>query len=182
MSAPTLQSDPSVPEDWYRISNDFHFRGTGEIRDRTENVVWHHRQDPSGSGTGRIPLSWATTFFRRPDFVVLDRAEEEVLRIRQSQRFPRRRFVMLASEKLLGEIEERSLVSDFYAARFTDGTNWSIWRRLFSAAVHVLSDSGARIRVQMQLHNNWFLCRKDTKDNLQIIATLAFIQSEHCRW
>ena len=89
---------------------------------------------------------------------------------------------MVQSGKVLGEIEERGFVSDFYAAHFTDGSNWSISRRLFSAAVRVKSDGGAHIRVHLQGHNNWFLHRKDTQDNLPIIAVLAFIQSEHCRW
>ncbi len=187
MTTSTPQSDASEQVDWFRLTNDFHARGTGEIRDRSDNVVWHHREHADrNSWVSRILNwilpSWATSFFRRPDFVVLNNAEEEVLRIIQVKRFPRRRFVMVASGSVLGEFEERGIISDSYAAHFADSTRWSISRPLFSSRVLVVSDKGTGIRYDWAGHNNWFIHRGDTRDNLQLIATIAFVQSEHCRW
>jgi len=183
MTVATQQSDASEQLDWFRLTNDFHDRGTGEIRDRSEKVVWHHRE-PSDRGTlvTKFLPSWATSFFRRPDFVLLNDAEEEELRISQVKRFPRRRFVVTARGLVVGEIEERAIVSDSYVAHFADGRRWTISRPLYSARILVVSDEGTRIRMEMQSHNNWFIHRGDAQDNVQIIATLAFVQSEHCRW
>ncbi len=122
MTDATQQSDASEQLDWFRLTNDFHYRGTGEIRNRSEKVVWHHCEpsDQRTLVTQCLP-SWATSFFRRPDFVLLNDAEEEELRISQVKRFPRRRFVLTARGLVVGEIEERAF--EWNGNRTTTGSS-----------------------------------------------------------
>ena len=148
--------------------------GTGEILDSSGKIVWQYSPPQSARNLG-------ISFFKRPDFLLVDSAGKELLRITQTKRFPLRTFAMTAGDSPLARIEERSALTTHYVAQFVGGDQWTLRKPLFSVNFMYLCEDLKSIRVHIFKEVIWYVHRGDTLDNLQLIATVAFVHSEHCR-
>ncbi len=148
--------------------------GAGEIQDSSGKVVWTYRP-PRNSWNLSIGFLW------RPEFILVDASGNGLLRVSQTKRFPLRKFVMTTGGSVVASIEERSRWATDYAAQFLDGPRWSFRKPLYSPNFFASNESGGKVRVEIYRETIWYIHRGDTQDNLQLIAAIAFIHSEHCR-
>lgn len=149
--------------------------GTGEIYDSSGTIIWSYR--PPGSAWNFLngPL-------RRPQFVLSDPSGLELLRIKREKSLPLPSFTITAIGSPAGAISKRRFLSTDYAARFTDGTNWVFQIPLFSVRFRGVSAAGAKVHVRLASELVWYVLIEEGHDGMPLVASLAFIHSERCRW
>ena len=120
----------------------------------------------------------ASNLFRKPDFVLLDHEEREVLRICRTTRFPPR-FSMIQNGEVVGTIKLRSIFLNKYAINLKAGPKWTFRMPLFTIYFHGESSSNSRVWVVVGPSKmEWTLLTEAGTDDVRLLAGLAFIHGE----
>lgn len=133
---------------------------------------WHYQTEPCRSAYSFLNL------FRRPDFVLLDHDEKEVLRIRRRTRFPPRSDILQNGE-VVGTIRLRSVLLNRYSLVLKAGPTWTFRMPLFTIRFYGESSANSRVRVLMGPKVQWMLHLSAGADDVRLVAGLAFI---HRQW
>lgn len=120
-------------------------------------------------------------FFRLPDFVVYDKADKEVFRIKRERRFSLSQFVMVDNGLPICTIKQRSILRNKYSLDFGNSLKWVFRMPLFTVNFGGLSETSEKIRVRLWSHNIWYVLIDTNVDSPQLVAALAFIHRERLR-
>jgi hypothetical protein len=135
-------------------------------------VRWHCRTEPCRANFSPQNL------IRKPDFVLLDHEEREVLRICRTTRLPPR-FNMIQNGEVVGTIGLRSIFQNKYAINLKAGPKWTFRMPLFTVYFHGASSSNSRVWVIVGPSKmEWSLLTEAGTDDLRLLAGLAFIHRE----
>lgn len=150
----------STPEDWGRI-----YVKPGAIR-------WRYETDPPRPS--HSPLN----IIRKPDFVVLDTDNQEVLRIARKIRFPAR-FNIVQGGRTVGEIARRSVLRNKYSIEYEGGPAWLFKMTLFSVRFPGISCEGSRVWVVVgPSKKQWNVLIERRADSVKLVGSLAFLHRE----
>jgi hypothetical protein len=152
------------------------YEGNGTIYDSKGEIVWQVKTQHSDNRP-----HYPHGFFRLPDFVVYDKTDKELIRVRLERRLPLARFVMFESGVQVCRIRQRSILLNKYGLDFADHSKWMFHMPLFSVIFRGRSETGARIRVRLRTHNLWYVLIDSDADSLRLVAALAFIHRERLR-
>lgn len=150
------------------------YEGNGEIYDSNGGILWHFK-------TLHKRPHYPYGIFRLPDFVIYDRADKELFRIKLERKWSLGQFAMLEGGQPVCTINQRSFLRNKFALNFTGGQKWVFRMPLFTARFGGLSEMGEKIRVGVRTHNIWYVLIDTNADNPQLIAALAFIHRERLR-
>jgi hypothetical protein len=118
--------------------------------------------------------------FRKPDFVLFDAEEREVLRVRRTTRFPAR-FEIIEGGRVIGEIALRSILRNQYTIEFDAGLRWLVRMPLFTTYFAGASSTGTRAWIVVgPSERQWRLLVEPEADSVHLLCGLAFIHRE--RW
>lgn len=161
--AASLQNQPVQPGKYcFQCS----YEGDGGIYDSRGEIVGHSK----------------TQHFKRlPDFVIYDKSDNELIRIKRDRGFVVSRFVMIENGIAVCRITQRSILLNRYQLVFADGATWKFHMPLFTVIFKGWSETGARIRVRLRSHNVWYVMIDSEADNPRLVAALAFIHRERLR-
>jgi len=172
-SEQTPQQDETGAGAKYRFRNTR--AGQGEIFDSSGELVWRYAPPPSGLNFLNGPL-------RGPDLILSAPDRRERLRIQRERTFPLSRFTITGRHSPLGSIESMSIISTYYAAQFANGSSWVFQIPTFTADFSGHSDDGAVVRVHIANELVWYALIDEGHDSPELIASLALMHSERCRW
>jgi len=99
--------------------------GNGEIYNSNGEVIWHFK-------TLHTRPRYPYGLFRVPDFVVCDRADKELFRIRLQRKWPLARFKMTEDGSPICTFQQRSFLRNSFTFAFTDGQKWVFRMPLFT--------------------------------------------------
>lgn len=150
------------------------YEGNGEIYNSNGEIVWRVK-------TLYSRPHYPYGFFRLADFVVYDKADKELLRIKRERRLPLAQFVMVENGLRVCTIRERSILLNKYTLDFTNGQRWVFRMPLFTVNFGGSSDTGATIRTRLWTHNVWYVLIDTNADSPHLVAALAFIHRERLR-
>src|SRR5262249_55908059 len=120
---------------------------------------------------------------RIPDFVVCDKNEKEVFRVKPKGRWmPMARFVMTCDGSAVCTIRPRSILRNKYTLEFANGEKWTFHAPLFSVNFGATSETGGNIRIRVRTHTIWFTLLDPQWDRPEIISALAFLHRERLRF
>ena len=148
--------------------------GLGEIRSESGELLWRYAPPPSRWNFLNGPL-------RGPDFVLSDAAGHEKLRIERERSFPPASFSIVTHRRRLGSIEAVSLMSTHWALEL-EGRRWMFKIPPLSAQFIARSEDGTALRAHLHSQTEWFAFVEKGADGAALLAALAFVQSERCRW
>jgi len=151
------------------------YEGNGEIYNSNGEVIWRFK-------TLHKRPHYPYGFFRLPDFVVYDKTDKEVFRIKLECKLALSQFVMLENGLAICTINQRSILRNKFTLNFANGQKWIFRMPLFTARFGGLSETGEKIRVGVRTHNIWYVSIDASADNPQLVATLAFIHRERLRF
>src|SRR5687768_6716531 len=138
-----------------------------EAEPGTATVRWHCRTEPCRSNFSPLSL------IRKPDFVLLDHEEREVLRIRRNTRFPPR-FNIIHIGEVVGTIGLRSILQNKYAINLKAGPKWIFRMPLFTLHFYGVSSSNARVWVVVGPSKmEWTLLTEAGANDVRLLAGLA---------
>jgi len=121
--------------------------------------------------------------FRIPDFVMCDKAEKEIFRVKPMRRWmPLARFVMTRDGFPVCTIRLRSILRNKYTLEFTNGEKWGFHAPLFSINFGATSETGKSIRIRVKSHNVWFALLDPQHDRPELVCALAFLHRERLRF
>jgi hypothetical protein len=152
-------------------------KGNGKIYDSRGEIVWLV-QTPRFNHRRLFRLG----FCRLPDFVVYDKTDKELIRIKCERRLPGARFVMLEDGAPVCRIRQRSILLNKYRMDFAGQPKWTFHMPLFTGNFKGNSEGGARIQVHLQTHYQWYVFIDSDADSLRLVAALAFIHRERLRY
>ena len=133
---------------------------------------WRLRTDPP-----RSPWS-PLNFWRKPEFLLIDRDSREILRIRRRRRIPAC-FHLVVKGDPIGTVQPRGILRNKYALAFKDGPTWTFHMPLFTWLFWGESNTGERIWVQMGPSKvQWTVRMQPEADDVRLLAGLAFIHRE----
>lgn len=144
------------------------YEGIGEIYDSNGGILWRFK-------TLHKRPHYPYGFFRLPDFVVHDKADNELVRIKLEQKWVLARFVVIENGLSICTIKLRSILRNKYSLNFANGQRWIFRLPLFTVNFGGLSEMGEKIRVRVQTHNIWYVQIDANIDSPQLVAALAFI-------
>lgn len=169
-----LPPDEPVEGARYRFRNAG--AGKGEIFNALGELVWRYAPPPGWLNFFNGPL-------RGPDLVLRAPDGRERLSIHRERTFPQGRFEIVGNDgSTLGWIESMSILSAFYAARFETGVSWMIRLPAFTADFEGRSNGGAAARIHLESELVWDVLIDEGHDGPELLASLAFVHSERCRW
>jgi hypothetical protein len=152
------------------------YEGNGEIYNSTGEVIWHFK-------TLHSRPHYPYGLFRLPDFVVYDKAEKELFRIKLKRRWSLGYFELVQNGSTACTIRQRSFLRNKFTLDFANGQNWVFRMPLFSVKFSGLSDNGGKIRVLVGAsHNIWYALIDEKFDESKLVAALAFIHRERLRF
>jgi len=117
-----------------------------------------------------------------PDFVVCDKADRELFRLKLERKWSLAQFVMVENGLPICTIKQRSILRNKFTLDFANGQKWAFRMPLFTANFAGLSETGDRIHVRVRTHNIWYVLIDPKVDNPQLVAALAFIHRERLRF
>lgn len=151
------------------------YEGNGEIYNSNGEIVWRVK-------TLHTRPHYPYGLFRLPDFVVYDKADKEVFRIKLEQKWSLAQFVMVENGLPICSIKQRSILRNKYTLDFANGQKWVFRMPLFTVNFGGLSETAKKIRVRLWTHNIWHVLIDTNVDNPQLVAALAFIHRERLRF
>ena len=152
------------------------YEGIGEIYDSNGGILWRFK-------TLHKRPHYPYGFFRLPDFVVYDKSDKEVFRIKLERKLALAQFTMLENGLPICTINQRSVLRNKFTLNFTNGQKWVFKMPLFTVRFSGLSETGEKIRVNGgRTHNIWYVLIDANVDSPQLVSALAFIQRERLRF
>jgi hypothetical protein len=151
------------------------YEGIGEIYDSNGGILWRFK-------TLHKRPHYPYGLFRLPDFVVYDKAEKEIFRIKLERKWALAQFAMLENESPICIINQRSILRNKFTLNFRNGQKWVFKMPLFTVSFGGLSEAGEKIRVRIRTHNIWYVLIDTNVDSPQLAAALAFIHRERLRF
>ncbi len=144
----------------------------GQILDKTGAVRWRFETSPR-----RSPYS-PLNVLRKPNFVVRDADQKEVLTIRRTKRFLST-FVLADKDNELGTIKLATPLKNRYTIVLTNGPTWTVWMPLFTVHFIAWTDSDHRCWIRVgPSKRQWNLLLAPRLDSIQLLSALAFIHRE----
>ena len=153
------------------------YEGNGTISASNGEILWHVKTQHS-TKRPRYPYGW---LLRLPDFVVYDKTDKELIRIKRERRLPLAQFVMIEAGVPVCTIRQRSILLNRYTLDFAGQSKWTFHMPLFTVIFRGKSETGARIQVELHTHNVWYVLIDTNADNPLLVAALAFIHRERLR-
>jgi hypothetical protein len=150
------------------------YEGSGEIYNSNGEILWHFK-------TLHTRPHYPYGFFRLPDFVVYDRTDKELFRIKLERKWSLAQFVMVENGLPICTIGQRSILRNKFTLDFANGQRWVFRMPLFTVNFGGLSETGAKIRARLWTHNVWYVLIDTNADSPQLVAALAFIHRERLR-
>ncbi len=150
------------------------YEGNGEIYDSNGGILWRFK-------TLHKRPHYPYGLFRLPDFVVNDKSDKELFRIKLERKWSLGQFVMLEDGLPVCTINQRSFLRNKFTLNFTGGQKWVFRMPLFTVRFGGLSETGEKIRVGVRTHNIWYVFIDANIDSPQLVAALAFIHRERLR-
>jgi hypothetical protein len=133
---------------------------------------WRLRTEPP-----RSPWS-PLNFWRKPDFLLVDSDNREILRIRRTRRMPAC-FHLVDKGNPVGTVQRRGILRNKYTLAFKDGPTWTFRMPLFTWLFWGESNTGRRIWVRMGPSKiQWTVLMQPEADNVRLLMVLAFIHRE----
>jgi len=151
------------------------YEGIGEIYDSNGGILWHFK-------TLHKRPHYPYGLFRLPDFVVYDKAEKEIFRIKLERKWALAQFAMLENGSPVCIINQRSILRNKFTLNFRNGQKWVFKMPLFTVSFGGWSEAGEKIRVRIRTHNIWYVLIDTNVDSPQLAAALAFIHRERLRF
>jgi len=150
--------------------------GNGEICNSNGEIIWRFR-------TLHTRPHYPYGLFRVPDFVVYDKADNELVRVRLQRKWPLARFEMIENGSPICTFQQRSLLRNNFAFAFTSGQKWVFRMPLFTVSFNGVSETGEKIHVHGgRTHNIWYVSIDEKVNRPQLVAALAFIHRERLRF
>jgi len=150
--------------------------GRGEVLGPAGELLWRYGPPPNWLNVFNGPL-------RGPDLVLFSAGGNERLSIHRERTFPQARFELIGVDgSTLGLIERMSILSTYYTAKFETGNSWIFRLPAFTTDFEGRSDGGAFARIHLESEPVWDVLVDEGNDSPELIASLAFIHSERCRW
>jgi len=133
---------------------------------------WHLRTEPPRSPYSLLNL------WRKPDFLLVDRDNREILRIKRTRRMPAC-FDLVDKGNPVGTVQRHGILRNKYALAFKDGATWTFRMPLFTWLFWGESNTGGRIWVRMGPSKvQWTVLMQPEADDVRLLAGLAFIHRE----
>jgi len=151
------------------------YEGIGEIYDSNGGILWHFK-------TLHKRPHYPYGLFRLPDFVVYDKAEKEIFRIKLERKWALAQFAMLENGSTVCIINQRSILRNKFTLNFRNGQKWVFKMPLFTVRFGGWSETGEKIRVRIRTHNIWYVFIDTNVDSPPLAAALAFIHRERLRF
>jgi hypothetical protein len=151
------------------------YEGNGEIYDSNGGILWRFK-------TLHKHPHYPYGFFRLPDFVVHDKTDKEVFRIKLERKLALAQFMMLENSLPICTINQRSFFRNKFTLNFTNGQKWIFKMPLFTANFGGWSEAGEKIQVRFRSHNIWYVLIDTKADSAQLVVALAFIHRERLRF
>ncbi|MEI6195696.1 MAG: hypothetical protein WCS42_15355 [Verrucomicrobiota bacterium] len=151
------------------------YEGNGEIYDSNGEILWRFK-------TLHERPHYPYGLFRLPDFVVYDKFDKELFRIKLKRKLSLGQFVMLENGRSVCTINQRSFLRNKFTLNFSSGQKWVFRMPLFTVNFGGLSDTGEKIRVRVRTHNIWYVLIDTKADSAQLAVALAFIHRERLRF
>ena len=151
------------------------YEGIGEIYDSNGGILWRFK-------TLHKRLHYPYGLFRLPDFVVCDKAEKEIFRIKLERKWALAQFAMLENGLPVCAINQRSFLRNKFILNFANGQKWVFRMPLFSVSFGGYSVTGEKIRVRVATHNIWYVLIDPKADSAKLAVALAFIHRERLRF
>jgi hypothetical protein len=151
------------------------YEGIGEIYDSNGGILWRFK-------TLHKRPHYPYGLFRLPDFVVYDKAEKEIFRIKLERKWALAQFAMLENGSTVCIINQRSILRNKFTLNFRNGQKWVFKMPLFTVSFGGWSEAGEKIRVRIRTHNIWYVLIDTNVDSPQLAAALAFIHRERLRF
>ena len=151
------------------------YEGNGEIYNSNGEIVWRVK-------TLYSSLHYPYGFFRLADFVVYDKSDRELFRIKLGRKWALAQFVMIENGLPICTVKLRSILRNKYSLNFANGQKWIFRMPLFTVNFGGLSEMGEKIRVRLWSHNVWYVLIDANVDSPQLVAALAFIHRERRRF
>ena len=123
-----------------------------------------------------------TDCFDCPIFVVYDKAEKEIFRIKIERKWALAQFAMLENGSPICIINQRSILRNKFTLNFRNGQKWVFKMPLFTVSFGGWSEAGKTIRIRIRNHNIWCVLIDTNVDSPQLTAALAFILRERLRF
>lgn len=151
------------------------YEGNGEIYNSNGEILWRFK-------TLHKRLHYPYGFFRLPDFVICDKTDKEIFRIKLERKWTLAQFMMLENGLAICTINQRSILRNKFTLNFANGQKWIFRMPLFTARFDGLSETGEKIRVGVRTHNIWYVSIDANADSPQLVVALAFIHRERLRF
>ncbi len=125
------------------------------------------------------PAHKLLNIFKKPDLVLFNQNNIEMLRIHRVQRFPAI-FEISESEKVIGTISLQSVFQNKYAIKFLTGESWVFRMPLYTTNFWAVSSEDTYVWAQIgSAKRCWLLLVEPGVNNLHLLWSLAFI---HRQW
>ncbi|HEX3890316.1 MAG TPA: hypothetical protein VHX90_05640 [Verrucomicrobiae bacterium] len=151
------------------------YEGNGEIYNSNGEIIWRFK-------TLHKRPHYPYGFFRLPDFVIYDKTDKEIFRIKLERKWALAQFMMLENGLSVCTINQRSIFRNKLTLNFANGQKWIFRMPLFTVRFGGLSETGEKIRVGVRTHNIWYVSIDTNVDSPQLVAALAFIHRERLRF
>ena len=152
------------------------YEGDGQIYNSNGEIIWHFK-------TLHTRPHYPYGLFRLPDFVVYDRSEKELFRVKLEKKWARAQFALFENGLSVCTIKQRSLLRNKFTLDFADGQSWVFRMPLFTVRFGGSSNTGEKIRVSGgRTHNIWHVLIDAKVDSPKLVAALAFIHRERLRF
>lgn len=145
-----------------------------DILDDSDVLRWRGELRPA-----RWPLALVNVF-RKSFYVVSNPDGQELFIIRRVKRFPAT-FEMVEHERVIGQIQLRSILRNKYVLSFSNGETWTIRMPLFT--VYFWAESNADTTIWIVVGPSvmrWNILVEPGIDNAHLVPALTFIQREWC--
>ncbi len=153
------------------------YEGNGEIYDSNGELLWRFKT--LHFGKPHYPYG----LFRIPDFVVCDKDEKEIFRVKPERQWMlTARFTMTGNGSPICAIRLKSMLRNKYTLDFANGEKWLYRMPLFSVNFGGASETGGKIRVRVRSHNLWLIFLDPKDDRPELISAVAFLHRERLRF
>jgi len=151
------------------------YEGNGEIYNSNGGILWRFK-------TLHKRPHYPYGLFRLPDFVVHDKSDKELFRIKLERKWALAQFMMLENGLPICTINQRSILRNKFTLNFTNGQKWVFKMPLFTVNFGGRSEAGEKIHVRVRTHNVWQVLIDTKADSAQLTVALAFIHRERLRF
>lgn len=148
--------------------------GNGEIFNHTGQVRWRFRTKRRNGILGYMFLDFS-------EFLFSIEPENWSICIISSQTLLKKTFFMSDHGASVCEIRRLGLLAKTYEIKFNSGAIWHIHIPLFSRFYEGVSNSGARINIQLLRHDTWHVRIFSDCEDIRLLAALAFIHRDRQR-